>query len=401
MKDTLPADPTFTPTREAGLDRLEAFLPRAGKTYAAERNHDRPGHDNVSTLSPWLRHRALTEAEVAGAVLERFAPATAEKFLSEVVWRTYFKGHLERRPGLWDQYRRAVRAGQDRLATESGMRKGWEAACEGRTGIAPFDAWAAELARTGYLHNHARMWFASIWIHTLGLPWALGADFFIRHLLDGDPASNTLSWRWVAGLHTNGKPYRARASNIAKYTDDRYDARTLGHQLATEAPIPDAPPAPEPGPTPEGDSLPASGRIGLLLHEDDLHPDFLLARGLEPADVAVLIQPQGRSPLTVATQVRDFTRALAEDAATRLDGTGPVTDDPAEIAAWAKGFDHLVAPHLPTGPVRDALAGTELAPLQPLRDWDAAAWPHAHAGYFKVKTKMPDIFEAIAADTGA
>jgi deoxyribodipyrimidine photo-lyase len=64
-----------------------------------------------------------------------------------------------------------------------------------------------ELVETGYLHNHARMWFASIWIFTLRLPWELGADFFLRHLLDGDAASNTLSWRWVAGLHTKGKHY--------------------------------------------------------------------------------------------------------------------------------------------------------------------------------------------------
>jgi deoxyribodipyrimidine photo-lyase len=70
----------------------------------------------------------------------------------------------------------------------------------GRTGIACFDQWTGELLETGYLHNHARVWFSSIWIFTLRLPWKLGADFFIRFLNDGDSASNTLSWRWVAGL---------------------------------------------------------------------------------------------------------------------------------------------------------------------------------------------------------
>ena len=63
------------------------------------------------------------------------------------------------------------------------------------------------------------MWFASIWIHTLELQWELGADFFLKHLLDGDPASNTLSWRWVAGIHTKGKNYIARKSNIEKYSN--------------------------------------------------------------------------------------------------------------------------------------------------------------------------------------
>ena len=106
------------------------------------------------------------------------------------------------------------------------MRAGYRAAIDGETGIECFDAWSAELCETGYLHNHARMWFASIWIFTLKLPWRLGADFFYRHLLDGDAASNTLSWRWVAGLHTRGKPYAARADNIATYSGGRF---TPGH----------------------------------------------------------------------------------------------------------------------------------------------------------------------------
>ena len=79
------------------------------------------------------------------------------------------------------------------------------------------DRIARELIQTGYLHNHARMWWASFWIHAEGLPWELGADVFFRHLLDADPASNTLSWRWVAGLQTAGKTYLVRLSNLQKY----------------------------------------------------------------------------------------------------------------------------------------------------------------------------------------
>ena len=66
------------------------------------------------------------------------------------------------------------------------------------------------------------MWFASIWIYTLNLPWQLGAEFFMNHLLDADPASNTLSWRWVAGLHTKNKQYITSAENIKKFTDNKY-----------------------------------------------------------------------------------------------------------------------------------------------------------------------------------
>ncbi|WP_298433021.1 FAD-binding domain-containing protein [uncultured Jannaschia sp.] len=397
MKDN--PDPLFPPTRDAALARLEAFAPKAGRDYAAGRNHDLPGHPHVSTLSPWIRHRALTEAEVAAATLDRFAASTAQKFLSEVLWRTYFKGYLERRPGLWSGYLHGLDVARNRLATESGLRARWEAACGGETGIDAYDHWAAELTGTGYLHNHARMWFASIWMHTLELPWELGADFFLRHLLDGDPASNTLSWRWVGGLHTRGKTYRARASNIGKYTGGRFDTEALGHRLATTAEPQDGPPPPDPIDMPEDASLPG-GRVGLLLHEDDLHPDFLMARGLDPAGVAVLIAPAGRSPLAVSRQVHDFTRALAEDAAVRLGATGPVTEDGAEIARWAKGFDHVVSPYAPVGPARMALNALNIATIRPLRAWDAAAWPHATAGFFKVKGKMATILETIPQDMG-
>jgi hypothetical protein len=66
------------------------------------------------------------------------------------------------------------------------------------------------------------MWFASIWIFTLKLPWQLGAEFFMKYLFDGDPASNTLGWRWVAGIQTIGKHYLASSSNINKYTNNKY-----------------------------------------------------------------------------------------------------------------------------------------------------------------------------------
>ena len=67
------------------------------------------------------------------------------------------------------------------------------------------------------------MWFASIWIFTLDLPWELGAEFFLKHLYDGDSASNTLGWRWVAGIQTPGKHYLASEWNIKKFTNNRYE----------------------------------------------------------------------------------------------------------------------------------------------------------------------------------
>jgi len=84
----------FTPTRTAGLKRLNDFLPKAGASYAKLRNYDRGqgGHRDVSTLSPYIRRRAVSEDEVLRAVLARHSLRSSEKFVQEVFWRAYWKG---------------------------------------------------------------------------------------------------------------------------------------------------------------------------------------------------------------------------------------------------------------------------------------------------------------------
>ena len=383
---------TFPPERTAALARLAGFLPRAGQDYARLRNLDLPGHRQVSGLSPYLRHRLIREDEVLAAIAP-LGPAAA-KFRAEVLWRTYWKGWLELRPGIWSAYRQGVQAALNRVQTSSGLRAEWEAACKGDTGIDAFDHWARELAATGYLHNHARMWFASIWIFTLRLPWELGADFFLRHLLDGDPASNTLSWRWVAGLHTPGKTYLATADNIARYTEGRF--RPAG--LATRAdPLPMVP-HPAPGPVPAGDDLgPSNAPWALLLHEDDLDPGAV-PFPIPPVAAAVLIAPERRSPLATAPQVVRFTAGAAADALARLPpGAGPVTgpvsgpDAAGTLLRWAvdTGVTTILTPYAPTGPVAEVLATLRqtLAPhgirlSRTLRPYDARLWPHATRSFF-------------------
>lgn len=187
------------PSRAAGLQRLSAFVPRAA-AYARERNRVVPPHDRVSRLSPYLRHRLVLESETIAAAWSTHPPAAVEKLVAEVLWRTYWKGWLQLRPQVWQAYLEQWR--RDREDLDGAGAERLAAALGARTGIECFDAWIRELTETGYLHNHARMWLASIWIFTLRLPWTLGSAFFLRYLLDGDPASNTLSWRWVAGLHT-------------------------------------------------------------------------------------------------------------------------------------------------------------------------------------------------------
>jgi deoxyribodipyrimidine photo-lyase len=380
----------FTPTRAAGLARLEAFLPRAGRDYGALRNLDLPGHRHVSGLSPWLRHRLVTEAEVIEATL-RAHPQGADKFLAEVWWRCYWKGWLELRPGIWADYRQGLQAALNRLAVEPGLAARAEAAMLGDTGLEGFDHWAQELVATGYLHNHARMWFASIWIFTLRLPWELGADFFLRHLLDGDPASNTLSWRWVGGLHTPGKTYLATADNIAQNTRGRFRPEGLA-PVATALPMS---PLPAPRAAPTGDAWDPTLPSLLLVTEDDLTPEFLLDQGLAPVAVAGFSDVAGRSPLAVAPTVHAFTQGALADALARLGHpTAPVlADETAVIAlAEAQGLRQIVTPYAPTGPIATRLRslakaasaeGNTLARV--LRDHDRQAWPHASHGFFRFR----------------
>ncbi len=366
----------FPPSRAAALDRLAAFIPSAGVAYARTRNYDRKGH--VSALSPYIRHRIISEEEVLRATRAAHSYKASEKFIQEVYWRTYWKGWLELRPAVWDQYKADRTAAWDAVQTQPGLRQRWEDACGGDTGINCFDHWAQELVATGYLHNHARMWFASIWIFTLRLPWALGADFFLRHLLDGDPASNTLSWRWVGGLQTIGKTYLARASNIAQFTDGRFDPPGLALHAAPLS----GPPPPAPRPCPTSDPLPDKGRIGLLVTEEDMSPDWL---PFTP-DAMVFCQTTAhRSHLQVAPQVIDFVSKS---------NTYP-TMPADQIADWMtdNALDHLVTSYIPTGPTRDALADLPLTQI--IRPYDAAAWPRATAGFFKFKTAIPTLLSAL------
>ena len=391
------------PTRIAGLEALDEFLPRAGSAYARDRNHD-PGVSRraVSGLSPYLRHRLVTEREVVGAVLERHTLGAAEKFVQEVFWRTYWKGWLEQNPEVWRRYRRDV----DR-ALDAGVPAGYDEAVAGRTGIDAMDAWVRELVDTGYLHNHARMWFASVWIFTLGLPWHLGADFFLRHLLDGDAASNTLSWRWVAGLQTAGKTYLATASNISRFTDGRFSPEGL----ATTARALDEEPLPPRTPVEAADVVGSpGGRVGLLLHEEDLEPESLLAErpGLVArlSAVAVSADPGGRSPQGASAAVVAFTTGARDDAATRTrDADGrparTLTDArPATVARWARseGLDTVVTPYAPVGPVQERLTsvrgalsaeGIDLVTVR--RRWDGEAWPSASRGFFPFRGRIPEL----------
>ena len=199
-------------------DKFISYLPNVGKYYENKRNYSVDFETNKNTtslLSPYIRYRAISEEKILKQVLQKHGPRKAEKYIQEIFWRTYWKGWLEHRPEVYSNYL----IEKNKLYEEFKNKKYYLNAVNANTNLTFFNTWVNDLKNNGYLHNHIRMWFASIWIFTLKLPWQLGADFFMQNLLDGDPASNTLSWRWSAGIQTKGKNYIARKKNIEKYSN--------------------------------------------------------------------------------------------------------------------------------------------------------------------------------------
>jgi deoxyribodipyrimidine photo-lyase len=210
----------FGTSRASAIENLNRFVDQNLFEYSKLRNFDYGPNNrsNISCLSPYITHGVISELEVIKKSLSKFSFSKNEKFIQEVLWRTYWKGWLELRPNVWTDYLNELK----KIREEFKDNQNYKNAIEGNTNIECFNEWVKELKETNYLHNHARMWFASIWIFTLDLPWQLGAEFFMKHLYDGDAASNTLGWRWVAGIQTQGKNYLASEWNIKKFTNNRF-----------------------------------------------------------------------------------------------------------------------------------------------------------------------------------
>ena len=210
----------FEASRAKALNQLNNFVDNNLSEYSKLRNFDfgPEKRSNISCLSPYITHGIINEEEVIQKALSKFSFSKNEKFIQEVLWRTYWKGWLELRPNVWADYLIEL----NQIKNELQNNKNYLSAIEGKTDIECFNEWVNELKENNYLHNHTRMWFASIWIFTLELPWQLGAEFFMQNLFDGDAASNTLGWRWVAGVQTQGKHYLASEWNIKKFTNNRF-----------------------------------------------------------------------------------------------------------------------------------------------------------------------------------
>lgn len=360
---------------------LQAFVNNGLSGYERLRNYDFGPADrhNVSLLSKYITHRVLFEYDVVQRILAQHPMQMVEKFIQEVFWRIYWKGWLEHRPAVWADF-----TAFDHSQTP---QTPYQQAINGKTGIDCFDVWAAELQNTNYLHNHARMWFASIWIFTLGLPWQAGARFFMQHLNDGDAASNTLGWRWVAGVQTSGKHYLARASNIEQFTDGRFAPARLNEKALPIAALQSC------------DIIPIDYNERyhkkfnkLIVLENDLYlndKDFY-----DAYDSVFVVRPGSidRS-VALAAPVLDFKTDLVTAFCENC-GNAELIDASAlaSMAGNQPGFD-LVYPHI--GDTWDAMrrlrdgAGVPLHPLK--RPQDLFCWQFAKKGFFNFKKNIPEI----------
>jgi deoxyribodipyrimidine photo-lyase len=375
-------------TRAEALAQLAEFVPKA-PVYARDRNHVRPGHLGVSRLSPAIRHRLISEDEVASAVLGAHSFSKVEKFVQEVYWRRYWKSWLSLRPQVWEAYQNDISLLQDdpRIRCIESLESGNRI----------IDHFTRELIETGYLHNHARMWYAAWWIHAARLPWQAGADLFLRHLLDGDPASNTLSWRWVAGLQTPGKTYLARRSNLEKYLTEEVLDSFEGHWQDFEVPSPHMPADAVSHAVTSRElshfSMKEGLKSGLWIHEEDLSPETS-PQGVCAAD-AILVT----ADLEFPSPKRNWLEQAVQDTASRAArhwkrdiSTGTSAPPSDALLAWAVSHDlqQVIALRPDVGPIADKLPEIfhvlgkhhiHLALVD--RPRDLALRPLATSGFFK------------------
>ena len=216
-----PASPLFG-GRSAGEKKLAEINPIK---YGRNRNF---GDGNVTQLSPYIRHGIISLNEVRNAALIKCSqPQHIYKFIQELAWRDYWQTlHSAHPEWIWHDIE-PYKTGYTACHYADNLP---EDILTGKTGIACIDAFIEELINTGYLHNHARMYLASYVVHFRRIKWQAGARWFIHHLLDGDLASNNLSWQWVASTFSN-KPYIFNLENVHKYFADLVNTNSEANKL--------------------------------------------------------------------------------------------------------------------------------------------------------------------------
>ena len=367
--------------RQHSIDKMTDWMPNAASSYQSSRNYDLDGKQTTSRLSESISAGILSEMDVIDCAKRFNISMKNNKFIEEIFWRVYFRGYFETHPSVWKYYTKNLNSHFQKLP------KYYDIALRGKTEIECFNAWINQLKETGYLHNHTRMWFASIWIFTLDLPWELGADLFMRYLNDADEASNTLSWRWVAGLHTSKKPYVARASNIFKYTQKYNPQNKLN-------------PSPEPireaidhafKPLELDQALPYSASLVMFDNFLDIKQLSLENCALENFYVYEYSQETSRNIDREKARVR--TEIVAEI-------SNKINLKPQFFNE--QSIDCLFGQSLVTNYIFSGYFKDQISPLLNqiernsnttylLRDLDSLSWNFCKGGYFKLKTKIQEI----------
>ena len=200
-----------------GRDAAEQLLKKMdAKRYTRSRNHL---NGAVTGLSPYIRHGVLSLAQVRDAVFQGISNRDdGKKLINELGWRDFWQR-------MWNDLGDRIDDDQEEFKTghsaSSYSQKLPADIRDGCTGLACMDGFREELVSTGWLHNHARMWMAAWIVHWRRVHWKAGADWFLEHLLDGDPASNHLSWQWIASTFSH-KPYFFNRDNLERYSGGRF-----------------------------------------------------------------------------------------------------------------------------------------------------------------------------------
>ena len=373
----------FKTTRASAIENLDNFIKNNLGEYSKLRNFDfgPDKRSNTSCLSPYITHGVINEKEVISKSLEKFSFSKNEKFIQEVLWRTYWKGWMELRSGVWDDYLLDLK----RIKEEFKDNKSYLNAIEGKTNIECFNEWVNELKTYNYLHNHTRMWFASIWIFTLDLPWQLGAEFFMQHLYDGDTASNTLGWRWVAGVQTQGKHYLASEWNIKKFTNNRFKNIKLNENAT--------PKISERTYTIIKQDFKNSENIepiNLLIFDNNLSFEFTDFRNNKFKKIYLVFNKNENRSIKLNEKVAKFKHLLFEDQEKRLKDQS-IDCEIIDISQIKKIDEKNIGLYPNVGENLDYLNLNNLKINFLYRKLDQYSWQYCNKGFFNFKNYIPKI----------